>query len=374
MSQPALVVVAQSLDVARSLGRPGLLEARLAAVGSDASVVRESSSRFDVVAQRLAAGGVVPDVEVPAGLGEWFAGHFSTAMSTDTLRLGVLSLRDELTADVWRHREHGWLVQPPDDFGASWTETEVAWLQQEFERAAPADAAGSMAALREIGGAIAGDAVLVVFNASTYDPEGVRHDFADEVFAIRAHRMNLALERVASELEFVAIVDVDRSVAEFGGARAVEAPVTYTDGAGKVIAEDALNAINELGVEGLTLDADVMRLDVPAYDRRTTAGRIDAWHVTPGTEVERGAPLFDMTFDNLIHRLDYAAQETNRSMSLTVLAADAGRVTSVAVEPGAEVSVGQTVGVVVKDASVPVRELDDLGEGVPPFRIGIRVK
>jgi hypothetical protein len=61
-------------------------------------------------------------------------------------------------------------------------------------------------------------------------------------------------------------------------------------------------------------------------------------------------------------------------MSLTVLAAESGRVGRVAVADGTEVTVGQTVGVVVKHASVDPPPVDRLDDGTPPFRIGIRVK
>ncbi len=373
MSVHPHVVLTQGADIALSLGRPGWLESRLSAVGSPADVVREPAGRLDVVLQRLEAEGHAPDISVPPGLRPWFAAQFRTALSAPGPALGVLTVLDELRSDVWRHREGGFLVQPPPNRDRAWDGEQRSWLSDHFELTPAPTPADSASALTAIAAAVADDAVLAVLNVSTYDPAGVRYDFSAEVWPIRAHRLDLELERAASAAG-CAVIDVDRIIAEYGGDRAVHDPGTYSGEASAVIAEEAMNAIIELGVAGLSFEGDVMRLDVPAYDRRTSLGRIDVWHVTAGSDVERGAPLFDLTFENLVHRLDYAAQETNRSMSLTVLAADSGRVASVAVADGAEVEVGQTVGVMVTDASVEPVGVDDLDGGVPPFRIGIRVK
>jgi hypothetical protein len=372
-SAAPLVVVCQSDDVARSIGRPGLLEARLSAAGSSTRVVREAAGRFDVLLQRIAAAGAVPESGVPPSLHAWFAAQFTTSLTSADLTMGVLSVRDEVVADVWRHRAQGWLVQPPAGFATEWDDEQRGWLAREHELTSRPSPAASVDLLRRISASVTGGAVLVVYNISTYDPAGVRHDFTEDVFPILAHRIDLELERTAGEAG-IALIDVDRSVAEYGGAKAVIAPATYTDAAAAVIAEDALAAINEFGIAGLALDSDVMRMTVPAYDRRTTRGRIDAWHVAPGAAVEPGTPLFDLTFDNLVHRLDYAPAETNRSMCVTVLAAAQGRVTSVDAPDGAEVAVGQTVGVVVKDDTVPTVPVGVVDDGIPPFRIGIRVK
>ena len=68
------------------------------------------------------------------------------------------------------------------------------------------------------------------------------------------------------------------------------------------------------------------------------------------------------------------AEDEVEGMAVTVLAAEPGRVTSLCVSPGTDVAVGQTVAVVAKDESVEPPLIDQLGEGAPPFRIGIRVK
>lgn len=311
-------------------------------------------------------------IDVPPGLETWFASHFETSLGSPLLAMAVVSMRDELVAEVWRHVGSGFLVQLPADH-AAWTSEQRSWLATEFEPTPSPEPADALDMLQQLARSLVDDAVLTVFNVSTHDPAGVRYDFGDDVYSLRAHRFDLALERTAATAGF-AIVDVDRSVAEYGGARAVEAPATYTEEASEVIAEDALVAITELGVAALSLDAEIMRLQVPAYDRRTATARVDSWHVAPGTAVERGSPLFDLTFDNLVHRLDYSAQETNRSMAVTVLAADAGRVTTVGVAPGTAVEVGQTIAAVVKVDSVESPSIEQLEEGVPPFRIGIRVK
>ncbi len=363
------IVVLEGADVASSLG-DGILEGRLAAVGGSARVHREPAARFDVMVQRMQHDGEVPDVAVPADLRPWFAGHFVSGLKAPDVAVVVLGVRDELFADVWQHREQGWLVQPPPDLDESWSPDRRQWLHSFFTPTPRLAATASMAHLGRIGDLSAPDAVRVVFNLSTYEPV---HDCAADSYSVAAHQIDLALEEAAGEQGF-AVVDVDRIVAEFGGAGAVAAPGVYRPEACAVIGEEALRVIDGLGIPGLSLESDVMRLDVPAYDRRTTEACIDAWHVAPGSTVHRGDPLFDLTFRNMMHRLDYSAQETNRMMSATVVAAESGRIAAVEVPDGTMVRVGQPVAVVAKEGVDTPPSLARLESGTPPFRTGIRLR
>lgn len=370
MGRSLQLVMTLSDDVASSLARQGVVEARLAAVESPAGIVREPAARFDVTAQRMRSTAHIPDESVLESLRPWVRSQLSTELTSPDTVLGVLSARDELTAAVWAHRTTGALIQPPL---AGWDIEEQEWLDAHFELTSSPSVGESLEHLREIVSRLPDGAVLAVFNVTTFEPGAVLHRFTDAEYMVRAHRLDLMLERAAEELGF-AVIDIDRIIAEFGGANALGSDGMFTEAAADTVAQEALDSIDQLGIDGLSLTGDVMTVNIPAYDRRTNVGHIETWRVAPGNRVERGTPLFDLRFDNIIHRVDAAAKKTNRSLQLTVVAAEEGTIASIDADPGAQVTVGEPVGVVVAHDSIVAPPLRDLGEGLPPFRVGVTVR
>lgn len=92
------------------------------------------------------------------------------------------------------------------------------------------------------------DAHVIILNACTIDPEVVISNYhgKNEGFAMRAHRLNLALMRL-SIATGVSILDADRVIAEAGAAAVVEAPLRYTADGCRSILRESVRIIDEYG-------------------------------------------------------------------------------------------------------------------------------
>lgn len=374
------IVLFSSPDVAGTIGRPELLERR----APEATVVRVPPLRYDVVHQHL--GGITPPPGVPEPISAGVTAD--TAELTDTAtRLVVLSLHTAFWPPaVYRHVASGWLFTVPAA-APSWTEDVQTWVSAECEPAPAPPVLQAMEHLASVLGLLATtDRAVVVFNVSTYDPADRTHRYTDEVdpFGVEANRAIARLERIADELG-VRIVDVDGALAELGAARHIPAPGSFDDAAAEFITEDAIRLVDRSGALGASIQPDVMVVDVPEYDRRTTEGSISRWHATAGEPVVEGDPLFDLRFEGLA----YVAGMTSRGrpgrrprraarhrserapiLTVRVVAGSDGHLHAIVADEGAEVRVGDAAAIVT--SSPRTDPLADL-TGAPRFRTGIRL-
>jgi hypothetical protein len=89
---------------------------------------------------------------------------------------------------------------------------------------------------------------VLIFNCSSVDPNDHIHNYhnREDTFAVRAHRVNLALMKV-SQREGISIIDVERVVAELGGQRHVEQAGTYSPEACQAIGQEFLRVLADIG-------------------------------------------------------------------------------------------------------------------------------
>lgn len=368
------VMLVESADVSGSIGRSGLLESHLRPhdpAGFVVDVVTVSGGRCDVLAQRLESAHS-PAMSVPAELATWFDNATVPVQLPDSLAVLVLSLADALTADVWRHRTTGLLIQPPGDRAETWSAQAEEWLAEGFDPVPPDSdllAAGVASIAKHLEPL---DAALVVLNTSTYVP-------GEEVFwyrpgdpetrAVRAARINLVADRLIPDLGLT-VVDVDRVMAELGAGESVTGAAQYTTEAQEVLAEETLAAIRDLPRIQRDFSSDAMRLAVPRYDRRTERGVITGWHVETGALVGKGDPLFDLRFDGIHAHLDATGENAGRSLFLSVVAGREGFVDTISVPAGGAVEVGTSVGVITVAAGT---QWDDI-ENAAAFPVGVKVE
>lgn len=379
------VVVSSSPDIVASLGRPGLLEERVA----DGHVVREPACRSDVLLQRL-DGVPVPDIGgAPPEVAAWLEMTSETAASRDDVQLLVLSIYPDLLGPApWRHRESGWLTQQPDESQAAWDAPAREWFEAQFE---PAPALAPTAAADNLGEiarrVTARDCSVLVFTVSTYDPSDRVHRYRDvgDTFALRAHRTLAQLEREATSLGMT-IVDVDRAVAELGAVDHVVSPGILTPAGADYVTEEAISAVDQTGALGGSLQAPIMRVTVPAFDRRTTEGRLVTWHVAPGSQVNDGDLLFDVKFDAIAQKVGTARESKSaaqirrreeerrkRSGQVIVVSAVAGSeafIHEIVVEAGARVSAGDTAAVATTTLQTGPIAADEVEA---KMRLGVRI-
>ncbi len=351
-------VVIGADDVRRTIGQPGLLERAGAA-----EVVYESPTRFEILLQRLRGEHQAPP-DLPATLEEWFATFVSTEAGAEDVSLVVTSLRHELLGpDPWRHVSTGLLVEPPAVFEQVWDEEAIAWLRGQCEPTGAVTVSASIEALRRIVDELhGGGRTLLVLTVSTYDPTDTTFSYAGiaDTFALRAHRLTAEIQRLALERD-VGFVDVDTAIAELGAADNVPAAGDFTDDAARFITEEAIFAFDQAALFGASVQPAVMRLAVPAFDRRTERGngRLLRWHVGPKTAITRGDELFDVLFEDLPLRVDHDEADRDkrrpttgrrvtrkRSLTVNVVAASDGFLSDVLVAEGDPVSIGDDVAVV----------------------------
>ncbi len=374
------VVIFGTPDVLATIGRPGLLEARLGA----GSIERENPCRSDVLLQNLRQIGPPPEVDLPSSLN-----RTSKAWADDPdVKVVVFSLEPDLVGPTpLQHIESGWLIQPPADIVQEWPQDAVAWLGEQFQPAPGLTAKQTLDNLSEAVQLLSSEnRAVFIFNVSTFDPGDQTHSYKGvaDTFEVRAHRLVAGLERVAGDLG-VAIIDVDGAVAEVGAVGNVPAPARLTGSAAEFVTEEAVLAIDQSGALGGTLQAPVMRLRVPSFDRRTTDGVIADWHIGPGDSVTDGDVMFEVRFETRVHRFDLAGEEGVAAHSrrvarsqqakviqvfnVSVVAGSDAFIHDILVPAGSSVSAGDVAAIVTAEPAVGVT-IDD---ATADFRVGARV-
>ncbi len=373
------ILVLTSPDIAATIGRPGLLEARATA----GDVVRRPAMRSDVLLGQLR--GIEPPPDAPPAVQTWVEATISSVAADASLIM--FSLHPEFfTAPVYRHRETGWLGTPPADWKTSWDDDAQRWLRHAFAPTPDLAPAESVANLDAIFTELChDDRAVVVFNVSTYDPVDHRHRFTEDArdpYAVLANRVIAGLENLAS-VHDILVVDVDGALAELGGAQHIPRAGAFSPEAADYVTDDAVLAVDQSGVLGASLQAPVMRLEVPPYDRRTRSGVIVKWHVTRGATVAEGAPLFDLRFDGLHYKVEgddnerLARRRTKRrratstqSMTMQVAAGSTGYVHEILIDEGMRANVCDAAAVMTPappDGAVAFEGSE------PAFRLGMRL-
>jgi len=90
---------------------------------------------------------------------------------------------------------------------------------------------------------------VLVANVSTLDPAQTvfnYHDIDVEPVSLRAHRLDLMLVGV-SHREGISVIDVDRKIAELGGAIGVTAALNYSEPGCRTIAAEIVRVIDDYG-------------------------------------------------------------------------------------------------------------------------------
>ena len=355
----ASIVLADSPDVIDSLGRPGLLTTRS---GAAVDTVVVPSLRSDVLLQRLeVAPGDLP-ADVPAIATPWLGD--ATSMAIGGAAVVVVSLLAELSDSIFRHVDSGVLFHLPS--GRLDPEVEL-WLGQRCHPVEPIDEHATAANLAAVLERLDDSTHLVVYNVSTFVPDGDDIEAAI-AFGDRAQRLDLALALVAGEHPLV-VVDVDRIVAERGAGDQVVAPGRYGHEAAGDIAEEAVGQIDGMRVLD-PMTSELALLLLPRYDRRTIDGSITRWHKQVGDAVAPGDVLFDIEFGGLASHLGATkdVKMQSRVMTLGVVAGEPGHLLEVS--PATEVSVGSQVAVVGARPDLDPRATNEL---TPHFRVGMRV-
>ena len=183
--------------------------------GVDLDEVAEVSHRLDLEPASFRPVLFEPDFVVPG----------SERLGSFPKDVVVLTISSDLVRTLYRHREHGFLVDPGGfwlarDIGGTLDDLDtVKWFASEFEKIGRISLEASMANMRRIVGLIRTEigAEVVVFKSLSVDPGRQVFDYklSHSPHRTRRREFALALVELAADLDF-SIVDVDRIVKGVG--------------------------------------------------------------------------------------------------------------------------------------------------------------
>lgn len=220
---------------------------------------------------------------------------------------------------------------------------------------------------------------ILVLNASSIVPAEQPYHYQNsrESIAERIQRLNLALLEV-SATEGISIVDVDRAIAEMGGADHVQAALHYSPAANHAICQEVLRILLEL--LPFQQSSALLRLSMPYVGRGVEHGRLLCWHKTAGSPVASGDDLADVEVKvrkmartkSSLHLSSGQSNKTGGRWEKTVLrltATEPAVLQQLFARPGQDVTIGSLLAALttVPDTAGPLDE--EAIKGAAEFRV-----
>jgi hypothetical protein len=168
----------------------------------------------------------------------------------------ILSIAsDAVGRSLYRHRRHGFLVDP----GGGWLRSVqstlndlsgVAWFRENFERVGQINVSAFVENFARLIGALRGrvGAPVLVFNVLTLEPHNPIHNYqcVKRSDSLRWREFDIALMELSRRLDFP-VVDLDRILKRIG-IRGQLTAAHFTPKADVLIAREAFRIIKELGI------------------------------------------------------------------------------------------------------------------------------
>ncbi len=257
--------------------------------------IHHPAARADLYLQQLR------QPEAAAGLAAFGLQDPGASQVFDWLpRAVIFNLQTEVEQVVWQHAQSGLLAGPPADWEMAWSAGRRARFRQQFrplgEQTVEAYRGDFLQVARELQSRL--DTQIIVLGCSSYDPADRVRNYArsGETGSLRAHRFNLALLELSRQVG-LAVVDVDRIIAEMGAGENVSALFSYSAAARLAIRGELLRVLADLGL--FAEPPACMQLRMPYVSRQIRGGTILRWHKRPGDRVQTGDHLFDFRVDEI---------------------------------------------------------------------------
>ncbi|WP_335168263.1 hypothetical protein [Nostoc sp.] len=162
----------------------------------------------------------------------------------------VFSTQAEITKNLWKHHETGYLIDIPEDWEQRWSETEKLEFQQYFSPTAFLSAEQSQANFSQIVQLLkeTTGAYIICYNCCDFDPSDRTTNYhkIGETLRLRIQKLNLALLKLSMQ-EGISIIDVELLLAELGAAQHVTKALDYSLEAYQVICQEFLRVITDVG-------------------------------------------------------------------------------------------------------------------------------
>ena len=376
----------------------------------DVQIRHEAGARADLVLQTHQA---VPAEIVKQGFNldcDWIKAQFQSGLFSERADAVVLSLQSSIVDRLWKHREKNYLLCPEGGWEEKWNPEQRQWLADTFSpvgllRADEFEQCFQLLVrtLRERSGA-----PVLVLNCSSIDPADTVFRYrgvGEDTWSVRAQKFNLALMRI-SALEGVSIIDVDRILGEMGADRHVSECACYSEEASRVIRQECLRVMEDIGVfhdSGPIAEDRLqkekgkgLRLVMPFVNRLSHRGIIVRWHKKVGDCVRFGDDLLDIDMQvggvpamSRGERIQYlvkpqdSAPGNNRTgekgdgpgavISVRVTSADSGFLRRVDAPEGSEKNVNDLLAMMATDAATVLIDGDDAASMAVTFRVAVNL-
>ncbi|HLJ21723.1 MAG TPA: SGNH/GDSL hydrolase family protein, partial [Stellaceae bacterium] len=176
------------------------------------------------------------------------AAQYSQALFETDAEAVVLSVQPDLMTSLLRHNREGYVFHPTNS--ETWSAADRDWLRAEFTFSAALDVETSMRNLAAIVARVRqrADIPILVYNVSSVVPgDQVHcHQGLDETLSTRIRRFNLGLIELSRDTG-ISIVDVDTVVARAGADSAKLDPVHLTAEGCRLVAEEVVRVLDDLG-------------------------------------------------------------------------------------------------------------------------------
>lgn len=162
----------------------------------------------------------------------------------------VFSLEPEITRPLWSHKKTGFRVSPHPGWEREWPPDQKQSFSEHYEPQGlvPVERfrQGFARLVAEIKERLA--AHIIVFNCFAFDPNDRTRSYfgVQDTPALRALKFNIALIDISTE-EGISIVDVDRVLAELGGASHVTEAFRYSPRACELIRDEFFRVLQDIG-------------------------------------------------------------------------------------------------------------------------------
>jgi hypothetical protein len=245
-------------------------------------------------------GVVLPKELIDMGLAdESTTSQFQSRIFFEPADVVVLSSVPDVTTNLWQRREHGYLFVPPPGWEQKWSSKQRDWFLENFIPLGQT----SVEQFRQDFGRLMNvlqqerETQVMVYGCASYDPADNSHNYhsTGETLALRAHRFNHALFLLSQQTGAI-VIDVDRLIAEIGGAAHVRQVFQYSPEANETIGRELVRIIEDLGFFD---EHPLLKLELPKLDQQFQSGSIVKWHSKEGKWVKAGDDLFDFRVEEI---------------------------------------------------------------------------
>lgn len=214
-------------------------------------IISEPGERSDILVQKINQV-PIPDVLKLPGIEPEKSWHKQSCLFDQNQNLDVIvfSLQPEIIHSLSKHRQTGYLLNPPDDWPRRWTEAQQQDFKEQFESVGLLPVQQSQENLSQIINYVKEKvgAYIIFYNCCTIDPNDEVYNYyqQEEPLSLRIKQFNLALMKL-SILAGISIVDVDYQLAALGAERHIPKVLDYSLEAQEAICQEFLRVIEDVG-------------------------------------------------------------------------------------------------------------------------------